>query len=143
MANEKTYLLEIVTPQKKIFSQQVQFAVFPALEGEIGVLPHHTAFLSPLACGKVKITDAEGKNSYCAVCGGFVEVGKNSVSLLAELAEFASEIDVERAKKSKTDAESLLAQAQSPAEKAAARLKHNKAITRIAVAKQAALSKIE
>ena len=75
--------------------------------------------------------------------GGFVEVSKNCVSLLADTAEFGADIDTARAHKSLEEAQSLLAQAQSPAEIAAAKLKHAKAAARLAVAKQTSLAKVE
>jgi F-type H+-transporting ATPase subunit epsilon len=143
VADQKSYLLEIVTPQKKIFSSRVAFAVFPAIAGEIGVLPHHTAFLSPLRTGAVKIVNEKGTVSFTAVGGGFIEVSKNNVSLLAETAEFGADIDTARAKKSQEEAESQLSSATTPAEIAAAKLKLVKAVTRLSVAKQTSLLKIE
>jgi F-type H+-transporting ATPase subunit epsilon len=143
VADPKTYLLEIVTPQKKIFSQQVQFAVFPATAGQIGVLPQHIAFLSPLSAGQVKIVDLKGGVSLVAVGGGFVEVSKNSVSLLAQTAEFGPDIDTARAKKAQEEALELSAKAQSPLEISSAKLKLARATTRLAVAKATSLAKIE
>lgn len=85
---EKTYLLEIVTPERKIFSDKVDFAIFPGSEGELGVLFDHAPLLSQLAAGKIRITRNKTTESF-AISGGFLEVRKNEVSVLAETAESA------------------------------------------------------
>ncbi|WP_454193510.1 F0F1 ATP synthase subunit epsilon [Paenibacillus sp. Marseille-Q7038] len=102
-----TFLLEIVTPERLIFSEQVNSLVVRGLEGELGILPGHVPFVTPLQIAPVSIK-ADGKELKIAVAGGFVEVRKEKVVILAESAELASEIDVIRAKAALERAETRL-----------------------------------
>lgn len=96
-STKKTYQLDIVTPEKAVLSQAVTFVAAPALEGEIGVLPQHAPFLSPLSCGVLKAV-TETVELYYAVNGGFVEVNNNHMSVLADCAEAGIGINVEEAR---------------------------------------------
>ncbi|MBD7968979.1 F0F1 ATP synthase subunit epsilon [Paenibacillus gallinarum] len=102
-----TFLLEIVTPERLIFSEQVNSLVVRGVEGELGILPGHVPFVTPLQIAPVSIK-ADGKELKIAVAGGFVEVRKEKVVILAESAELASEIDVIRAKAALERAETRL-----------------------------------
>ncbi len=135
---EKKYLLEIVTPEKKIFSEKdVEFSVFPGSEGELGILPDHAPLLSRLSPGEIRIT--RNKAVEClAINGGFLEVRKNEVSVITETAEFAKDINIERAKHEKESAEAQVKKAQSPAEYKEADLRLKKAEARLKVAGKAA-----
>ena len=93
----KTITLEMVTPEKVAFESPVDFIVLPALEGEMGVLPDHAPFLVQLKPGEVRVTKG-GEVSAFAVSGGFAEIKDNKVSLFAETAEMADNIDAERAR---------------------------------------------
>jgi len=106
---DKTYLLEIVTPVRKAFSGQVRGVVAPGEEGYFGVLPHHTAMLSSLAIGYMKV-DTPERTRHFAISGGFAEVLPSGLLILAETAEEASEIDVERAKQARNRAEKRLSE---------------------------------
>jgi len=134
---EKKYLLEIVTPEKKIFSENdVEFSVFPGSEGELGILADHAPLLSRLSPGEIRIT--RNKVVEClAIDGGFLEVRKNEVSVITETAEFAKDINIDRAKAEKESAESQVKRAQSPAEFKEADLRLKKAEARIKVAGKA------
>ncbi|WP_456324050.1 F0F1 ATP synthase subunit epsilon [Desulfonauticus submarinus] len=94
----RTLKLEIVTPDRKLLSEEVEYVAAPGIEGEFGVLPNHIAFLSALGVGSLYYKK-DGRRYYVFVAGGFAEVGQNKVSVLAEVAERAEEIDLERAKK--------------------------------------------
>jgi F-type H+-transporting ATPase subunit epsilon len=94
----RTLKLEIVTPDRKVLSEEVEYVAAPGVEGEFGVLPNHIPFLSALGVGSLYYKK-DGRRFYVFVAGGFAEVGQNKVSVLAELAEKAEEIDVERARK--------------------------------------------
>lgn len=94
---EKLYL-EVVTPEKVVISKEVEMVVAPGSLGEFGILAGHVPFLSGLVPGEFRYT-FEGKTVYFAVTTGFVEVSNNKVSVLADSAEEAVEIDVERARK--------------------------------------------
>ena len=93
----KTLTVELVTPEKVALTQSADFVALPAFEGEMGVLPGHGAFLVQLAAGEVRVRRG-GETSSFAVSGGFAEILKDKVSVFAETAEMASEIDAERAR---------------------------------------------
>lgn len=133
---DKSYLLDIVTPEKKVFSEKVTFAIFPGAEGELGVLVDHAPLLSRLNAGEIRITRSGGVDSL-AISGGFLEVRKNEVSVIAETAEFANQIDIDRARSEKTAAEAELKQASTPADKKAAELRFKQASAFVAIAEKA------
>jgi F-type H+-transporting ATPase subunit epsilon len=135
--DDKTFLLEIVTPEKKVFSEKVDFAVFPGSEGELGVLFDHAPLLSRLSPGEIRIT--KGKTVQClAISGGFLEVRKNEVSVIAETAETADQIDRPRALAEKESAEAQIKKSQNHVEFKAANLRLKKAEARLKVVDKAA-----
>ncbi|MFZ5591821.1 MAG: ATP synthase F1 subunit epsilon [Bacillota bacterium] len=83
---EKTQRLEIVTPEKKVFSGDVRFVVVPGVEGELGFLPDHAPLVSALKNGQVRVQQ-EGRQLKFNVAGGFVEVRNSRVMVLADSAE--------------------------------------------------------
>lgn len=93
----KTFKLEIITPDGLTYSGDVESCVLPGLEGLFGVLPGHAPFISVLSVGEAKFS-AAGKTEYLALSGGFAQVEQKQVRVLAETAELAEQIDVERAK---------------------------------------------
>jgi F-type H+-transporting ATPase subunit epsilon len=93
----KTFKLEIVTPDGVTYSDDVESCVLPGSEGLFGVLPGHAPMVSSLGTGVAKFTKA-GKDEYLALSGGFAQVEGSKVAVLAETAELAQAIDVERAK---------------------------------------------
>lgn len=99
--------LEIVTPDRKLLSEEVEYVGAPGINGEFGVLPNHIPFLSALGIGSLYYKK-NGKRYYVFVAGGFAEVTPAKVSVLAEVAEKAEEIDVERARKARERAEMRL-----------------------------------
>jgi len=107
----KQLLLEIVTPDRKVLSQEVEYVGAPGVQGEFGVLPNHIPFLSSLGVGSLYYKSA-GKTFYVFVAGGFCEVQGEKVTVLAEVAEKAEEIDMERARKARERAEQRLTQQQ-------------------------------
>lgn len=94
---KKTLTLEMVTPESLALEAQAEFVVLPAYEGEMGVLPGHAPFLVQLKAGEVRVTEG-GQARRFAVSGGFAEVRGEKVSLFAETAELAEQIDAERAR---------------------------------------------
>jgi len=127
---EKTQRLEIVTPEKKVFSEDVRFVVVPGAEGELGILPEHAALMSALKIGVLKIQQ-EGKNFKMAVSGGFVEVRNSRVTVLADAAESADQIDRDRAEAAKARAEQRLAAKTSDIDVLRAELALQRAINRL------------
>ncbi|HXG82887.1 MAG TPA: F0F1 ATP synthase subunit epsilon [Pyrinomonadaceae bacterium] len=89
--------LEIVTPEKKVLSESVDAVTVPTASGEVGILTNHAPLISSLKSGILSFSRG-GAVEKMVVSGGFVEVSANNVSVLADTAETASEIDVEAAR---------------------------------------------
>lgn len=94
----KAIMLEVVTPEKTVVSEEAQIVVAPGILGEFGALPGHTPFLTPLKTGTIYYKDVNGKERYVFVSGGFAETLPEKVTVLAESAERRKDIDLERAK---------------------------------------------
>ena len=103
----ETIQLDIVTPEKVIFSGSVEMVTAPGVLGEFGVLPGHAALVTTLETGEAKIKQ-DNQEKFFAISGGFAEISGNKVILLAEAAEPAQEIDVNRAEAAKAKAEETL-----------------------------------
>lgn len=103
--------LEVVTPEKPVVNDEAQMVVAPGSQGEFGVLVGHTPFLTTLKTGIVRYTDANGKEHFIFVSGGFAEALPDKVTILAESAERRSDIDLDRAKEAMERAEKNLADA--------------------------------
>ena len=101
--------LQIVTPNKLIVQEQVDEVQIPGSEGYFGVLPGHTPLLATLAVGELWYRKGQEK-MYLAIAGGFAEVLPDRVTILAQLAERAEDIDVERADAARRRAEERLTQ---------------------------------
>lgn len=93
-----TYQLSIVTPEKMIFDEKVESLVAPGTIGYLGVLAHHAALMTGLIPGKLTFRKPGGKEEILAISGGFLEVSNNQATILADAVEWASEIDLARAK---------------------------------------------
>jgi len=106
---EKTLKLDVVTPEKKVLSEDITSLIIPAIEGYLGVLPNHAPLISGLEPGVVKYKVA-GNYNKMAVSGGFLEVSDNVATIIANTAELPEEIDVERAREAKERAEQRLKQ---------------------------------
>jgi F-type H+-transporting ATPase subunit epsilon len=101
--------LQIVTPNRLIVQEQVDEVQVPGSEGYFGVLPGHTPLLASLAVGELWYRKGQEK-TYLAIAGGFAEVLPDRVTILAQLAERAEDIDVERAESARRRAEERLTQ---------------------------------
>lgn len=106
--NKKKFHLDIITPEKVIFSGKVNMVVVPGTEGVIGVLPQHIPLFSKLEAGELKITREGKKTAYMALAGGFIQVEPDQVTILADTAERAESINEAKAIEAKKKAESLL-----------------------------------
>jgi F-type H+-transporting ATPase subunit epsilon len=100
--------LEIVTPDHSLVTDKVDEVVVPAAEGYLGVLPGHTPLLATLAIGEMWYRKGTEK-TYLSLAGGFVEVLPDKVTVLAQIAERAEDIDITRAERAKQRAEERLA----------------------------------
>ena len=89
--------LEIVTPEKKVFSDAVDSVTVPTESGEVGILSNHSPLIAVLKAGVLTYVKG-GASERMVIAGGFVEVSENSVSILADIAENVGEIDLEAAR---------------------------------------------
>ena len=99
--------LEIVTPEKRVVDETVDSVTVPTLSGEAGILPNHAPLISALKPGILSFSN-KGNTERLAVAGGFVEVSSDKVSVLTDVAETASEIDLETVRAEKQEAEKAL-----------------------------------
>lgn len=99
--------LEVVTPDKQVVDATVEYVSCPGVEGEFGVLKDHVSLLSALKVGALRYF-ASDKNNYVFISGGFADVNANKVTVLAESAELAADIDEARARAAKERAEQRL-----------------------------------
>jgi F-type H+-transporting ATPase subunit epsilon len=128
-------LLEIVTPERLAYSDEVDSVQVPGSEGELGILPHHAPLLSMLGVGELRIRKGGAEESF-AIVGGFVQVRPDKVVVMAETADMASEIDLERAQAARREAEHAIESGQEPADLARARAALQAALLRIRVAER-------
>lgn len=124
--------LTVVTPERKLVDRQVDEVILPGSEGYLGVLPGHAPLLTSLKVGQISYRQ-EGQVHQLAVAWGFAEVLPDRVSVLADIAERAEDIDTERAKKARERAEERLRRG-TDVDWDRARVALEKAITRLQVA---------
>ena len=128
--------LEIVTPERLAYQDEVDSVVLPGSEGELGVLPHHAPLVSTLGAGELRLRKGGEEESF-AIVGGFLQVLPDKVVVMAETADMASEIDLEKAQEARREAEKALeAGFQEGADLAAARAALQQALLRIRVAER-------
>ena len=130
-------LLEIVTPERLAYSDTVDAVNLPGIEGELGVLPHHAPLVSMLGVGELRIRKGGSEESF-AIVGGFLQVRPDRVVVMAETADMASEIDLEKAQEARREAERAIegTPATDGADLAAARAQLQQALLRIRVAER-------
>ena len=103
--------LEIVTQERRVYSaDDVQMVVAPGTEGEMGILLHHAPLITSLKEGVMLIKRRSGQEERLAIHGGFMEVLPDQVTVLADMAERADEIDIARAEEARRRAQELMAQ---------------------------------
>ena len=129
-----TFPLELVTPERMLFSEEVESIRAPGVDGSLGVLAGHAPLLTELTTGLIKVTLADGSEAFIATSGGFLQVNKDKVIILADTAELSEEIDVERARASAAKARQLLEVPGSTIDAEELRLAVERAQNRIRVA---------
>jgi F-type H+-transporting ATPase subunit epsilon len=128
--------LEIVTPEKLAYEGDVDSVQVPGSEGELGILPHHAPLISTLGAGELRLRTGNQEESF-AIVGGFLQVLPDKVVVMAETADMASEIDLEKAKEARRSAEKALETGfVEEADLAAARAALQTAMIRISVAER-------
>lgn len=105
----RTVPLEIVTPDRRVFSNEVQMVIARGDLGDLGVLPGHIPLVTSLKVSAVRIKMEDGTEQIVAVSGGFMDVKPTQISILAEAAELPEEIDIDRAERALQRAERRLA----------------------------------
>lgn len=115
-----TLKLEIVTPESKVFSGEVEMVTLPGIEGELGVYPQHVPLMTQLVPGEV-IARQAGRDLFLAVGEGFVEITGDHVNIITDMAIEAANIDEAKAEEARRRAEARLAQQISDEEAAAVR----------------------
>jgi F-type H+-transporting ATPase subunit epsilon len=135
MAGESSgkILLEVVTPDHRLLSKEVDYVSAPGSEGDFGVLPGHCHFLTTLRIGELQYRVNE-QTEYMSVLWGFAEVTPTKVTILAEIAEKAEDINVERAEAAVRKAQERLERGGLPSELEEARVSLEKARLRQKIA---------
>jgi len=131
----KTFKFTITTPEKTLVSEEVEQVSLPTEMGEITILPHHIPLVSLLKSGEMRIVKS-GKEELYAVAGGFIEVLGNHVTVLADSAEHADEIDEARAEEARKRAEEVMAKEVESERMFAAQLKLEKHLARLRVVRK-------
>ncbi len=126
--------LEIVTAERLIYAEDIDILVAPGEAGELAVLPSHAPLLTGLRPGEIRVVK-DNEDSYIAVSGGFLEVMANKVTILADTAEQAEEIDEQRAEEALRRAEEQIAAgpADMDLEQALASMRRSRARLNVAV----------
>ncbi|MDD4985032.1 MAG: F0F1 ATP synthase subunit epsilon [Dehalococcoidales bacterium] len=128
--------LVVVTPEGVVYAGTVDAVVAPGADGQLGILPFHAPLVTMLKPGELRIRKG-GEETHLAVLGGFIEVLPGSVTVLADAAERAEDIDVARVEEAKHRAEKLLADRQtSGVDKARAEAELVRSLARLNVARK-------
>ena len=125
--------LEVITPERKVYEDDVDMVVAPASEGYVGILPHHVPLFTTLGPGEFKVKKG-GVEEVLAVFGGFMDVRGDRVVVLTDAAEPADEIDASRAQQARDRAQQVLAAGPaSAADEQRARAELQRALVRLRV----------
>ena len=128
--------LEVITPERRVFEDEVDMVVIPGSEGMLGILPHHAPLFTSLGAGEMRVR--KGTLDYVfAVFGGFMDVRQDKVTVLTDIAEHAEEIDERRAEEARQRAQQRLESAPGDtAEEQRARAALQRALIRLRVAER-------
>lgn len=132
----KAFRLEIVTPRKVVYSGDVVSFSAPGVVGGFQILYNHAPMLAAIGIGEAKLRDTEGNEYRYATSGGFVDVFKNHVTVLAETAERADEIDIPRAETAKDRANGRLEQHDPQIDSERAKNASKRAANRLRIARR-------
>ena len=124
--------LDIVTAERSVFSDEVDVVVAPGIEGQLGIMPHHTPLMTTLQAGELRVRKG-GEELSLAISGGFLEVRPDRIIVLADSAERSDEIDLARAEAAKRRAEERLKTRPPEVDVARAEAALRRAVTRLQV----------
>jgi len=129
--DKKTIKFELVTPERVVLKEEVLQATIPTQSGEITILPDHIPLVSILIPGVIELKKMTGESEVISVSGGFVEVLKNKLVILADTAERAADIDEARAEEARKRAETLMAEKREDVDFSAVQAKIAKELARV------------
>lgn len=127
--------LEVTTPERVFYEADVRMVELTTTEGEVGIYPNHIPMTMIVAPGILTITESDGTKKEAALMKGFLEITGDAMSILAEVAEWPDEIDLERAKKAKERAKKRLAAKEADIDTARAELALKRALIREKISK--------
>jgi F-type H+-transporting ATPase subunit epsilon len=127
-----TLKLEIVTPEEKIYSEDVDMVTLPGTEGELGVYPKHVPLLTTLKPGELRVLK-DGRETAMAVGEGFVEIKADGVSVLTDMALESEKIDLAAAEKAVASAQAAMKEDHAAEEVAAIQASLQKALAQLHV----------
>lgn len=130
-----TLQLEIVTPEKVVYKEEVNEAIIPTIEGEVTILPSHVALISKISEGEITIKK-NGKTTHLAITGGFLEVNNNKVTILADYAIRSEEIETAKATEAKKRAEKIMQEKVSEKDFAEAEAQLRRSLLELKVAER-------
>ncbi len=129
-----TFLLEVVTPDRKFFTEEVQMVIIKTPDGEMGILKDHTPMVVAVAIGPIRI-QKDGEWLEAVISEGFMEIKQDKTVILVDTAEWPNEIDINRARAAKERAEERLQRQLSQVEYTRSRAALAKAMARLKVSK--------
>jgi F-type H+-transporting ATPase subunit epsilon len=127
--------LDIVTPERELFTGEVDILLVPGVDGQLGILPHHAPLITVLDEGVLIARRGEEEITF-AIHGGYMQVLPDHAVVLADVGERAEEIDVERAEEARQRAEELLKKEPPPEEQAVALEALRRSLVRLRVARR-------
>lgn len=125
--------LEIVSPERRAYTDEVDMVIVPGIDGQLGILPHHTRLITALGTGELRIKKG-GTEQSLLISGGFVEVRSDKVVVMADLAEHSDEIDEAKAVEARKRAEAELEASHDPVDIARVRAALQTALMRERIA---------
>ncbi len=128
-----TFRLQIVTPSRMFYDDEVEMTIVRTIEGDVGIMKNHALMVAPLNIGKVRIKK-DGQFKEAAISEGFVQIESDYTRIITDSAEWPEEIDVKRAEEAKERAERRLAASKSDIDKVRAEIALKKALNRLDVA---------
>lgn len=132
----KTYKLKIVTPEKIFFDGETEQITIRTTEGDIGILANHIKYVCNIVAGPLKVKLENGEYREAALSEGILKVSEEGVTVLVSTAEWADEIDLERAEKAKQKAEDILSDKSRIDDFDRAEIKLKRALVRINISKK-------
>jgi F-type H+-transporting ATPase subunit epsilon len=127
--------LALVTPERTVFSDEVNAVIAPGTGGQMGILPHHIPLVSTLQPGEVLIRKGE-QDWYVAISGGFIIVQRNGVTILADSAEKMEEIDLASAEEASQSARQQASRHSYDTDRIKAEAELRRALARLKVARR-------